>query len=309
MKFKKILLLLFVFVISYAEQQKPVQQDSVVANISNIVEPDAKNKKLKIIVCSNNNASSYAEGVLVCEKNIRSIFAQTYEYFEVIYIDDCSSDGTAQHVEQVVAELGEQDRFTLIKNDKRCGHLDNQYNAIWSCDSTDVMVIVDGDDWLLDKNTFKLVNAAYQDPDIWLTYGNFKRIPYESWAMQCQAFPKSVVKRNAYRKHEWVSSHLRTFYAGLFMLIDKKDLMHEGDFWPAAVDLAVMFPMLEMANGRHRFIRKFIYAYNRENPLNLCTGPRLAIQNECARLIRLKDHYQPIDRWKMFEIKTKKDKQ
>lgn len=304
------ILLLFSFVLfDFAEQEKKdLLGDttdpliSVVDETLNIIFPDDNYKKLKVIVCSYNNASSYIDGELVCEKNIRSILTQTYDNFEVIIINDNSTDETLACVENIIFDFGKQDICTIINNSERRGHLANQYDAIMLCDRTDVICIIDGDDWLLDDNVFTLINEAYKDQNVWLTYGSYVRIPFADWAPTCEVLPESIVQNATYRDYKWVSSHLRTFYAGLFMLIDQNDLMHEGSFWSAAADLAIMFPILEMANGNYYFIQDVIYGYNRANPLNICGGPRLAIQNECARLIRLKEHYQPVEREALFTL-------
>jgi glycosyltransferase involved in cell wall biosynthesis len=306
MNVTKLAFLLCCVFFSFAKKEKNVLFDDLIDPLTstlNIIFPDPDNKIFKVIVCSYNNASSYIDGELVCEKNIRSIFAQTYEHFKVIFIDDFSTDGTFEAVQAIVDELGEQDRFTLIKNPERMGHLHNQNSAIWTCLPTDVVLIIDGDDWLLDNNAFTLINEIYKDPDVWLTYGNYQRIPFADWAPICEVFPDKVVQNSSYRNYKWVSSHLRTFYAGLYQLIIFADLLNEGNFWSAAADLAIMFPMLEMANGKYHFVQNVIYGYNRLNPLNICSGPRLAMQNECARLIRLKQRYSSVTAEDVFMVK------
>ncbi len=55
-----------------------------------------------------------------------------------------------------------------------------------------------------------------------------------------------------------------------------------------------MFPMLEMAHGRIKFIDKILYIYNQANPLN---DFRIQVQKQllCERIIRAKASYQPLD--------------
>jgi hypothetical protein len=71
-----------------------------------------------------------------------------------------------------------------------------------------------------------------------------------------------------YRHAPWVTSHLRTFYAGLFKRIKLSDLLYDGNFIPCSADFAMMYPMLEMAAERSKFIPDVLYVYNRQNPIS-----------------------------------------
>ena len=54
-------------------------------------------KKIVIIIPSFNNRQWY-------ERNLTSVVAQEYDKFRVIYIDDCSSDGTGELVNDFIAD-------------------------------------------------------------------------------------------------------------------------------------------------------------------------------------------------------------
>ena len=41
------------------------------------------------------------------------------------------------------------------------------------CEPNDIMTIIDGDDFLIGKQVFKLFNAVYQSKDVWFVYSNF----------------------------------------------------------------------------------------------------------------------------------------
>lgn len=257
-----------------------------------------KEKLIVVVVPSYNNADWYVN-------NLSSIFMQNYQNYKVIYIDDNSEDGTADLVEEYVNKTGQSDRVTLIRNSERKGHAHNHIHAVSLAPDHAIIVHIDGDDWLrLDDqartDVFSMLNEIYEDPNVWLTYGSYYRYPYGNLGT-CKEFPEEVVRENSYRDYQWVSSHLRTFYAWLFKQIDPTDFLYTGSnpefigkLWPAAVDLSFMFPMLEMANGRYRYVPDVIYAYNRANPLNLCIGDWQAVQRECATLVRAKTKYLPL---------------
>ena len=69
-------------------------------------------KPIVIIVPSRNNNELF-EGTERYKLNLDSIFNQDYENYRVIYIDDCSSDGTADLVESYIQEKGQAGRVTL----------------------------------------------------------------------------------------------------------------------------------------------------------------------------------------------------
>lgn len=258
-----------------------------------------KEKLLVIVVPSYNNAEWY-------ERNLSSIFMQQYENYYVIYIDDCSTDDTYTLVKEYIAQEKQTDRVILIQNKERKGHLYNHLQARDIIEDHAIIINIDGDDWLrLDEyartDVFQMINRIYDDPVIWLTYGSYYRYPYGNLGT-CEMFPEEIIMRNSYREFAWISSHLRTYYAWLFKQVKYEDFLYCGDrsefqhgLWPAAADLAMMFPMLEMAHGRFFYVQDVIYAYNRANALNLCQGKALTIQNHCAELIRKKERYQPLD--------------
>ena len=92
-------------------------------------------KKFVIVVTSYNNAEW-------CTYNLGSIFEQQYDNYRVIYVDDCSDDGNAQLVEQFIAECGQKNRCTIIKNRTRKRALANFYYALQLCDDDEMSLIM-----------------------------------------------------------------------------------------------------------------------------------------------------------------------
>lgn len=239
-----------------------------------------------VIIPSYNNSKWYA-------LNLGSVFQQKYVNYQVVYIDDCSTDGTYELVHQFVHNCGQQQRVTLIKNKERHGALYNLYHAIHACPDHAIIITLDGDDWFKGTDVLKTINEAYANPHVWLTYGQFEEFPRGSLGI-CHPMPSNVVTQKSYRNQPWFTSHLRTFYAGLFKKIKQEDLMHNGDFFSVTWDQAFMFPMLEMANGRIQFIDKILYVYNQANPLN---DFRMHLQKQlaCERIIRHRQQYAALD--------------
>lgn len=254
-------------------------------------------KPFVIIIPSYNNSA-------FVEKNLRSIFSQSYKNYRVVYIDDHSADDTYLKAKKLIADLQQTNRTTLIRNEQNLGALANLYNAIHSCHDHEIVVLVDGDDFLAHEHVLSILNQNYQDSNVWMTYGNFLDYPtYQQNPVMCKELSDRVVRANSFRKHEWVTTHLRTFYASLFKKIHLQDMVHRGRFFPMGWDLAFMLPMLEMSGHHVKFIRDTLYLYNRNNPIS-DHRVNFQFQQECANAVRAK---KPYERLKDLMVNSSKD--
>ena len=242
-------------------------------------------RPITIIIPSYNNSAWY-------KKNLDTLFQQKYDNYSVVYIDDCSTDNTAQLVEEYIKISNQSHRVTLIKNKIRKGALHNLYDAIHACEDHTIIITYDGDDWFAHDTVLETINDAYKDNNIWLTYGQYQVYPDKTIG-QCRTIPDSVIQSKNYRKYPWVTSHPRTFYAGLFKKIKKEDLLLNGEFFEVTWDQAFMFPMLELANGHIKCIDKVLYIYNQSNPIN-DFKVRLEKVLLCERIIRNKNVYDSL---------------
>lgn len=228
-----------------------------------------------------------------CKKNLASIFMQNYRNYRIIYIDDCSPDNTAEEVEKFVKLNYQGLRFLLKKNLQRIGAMANIYDAIHSCRNNDIVLLVDGDDWLYHDNVLKELNEIYSTNEVWFTHGRLLEYPSggSNW---CIPVPNNILQDRSYRTISRHPTHLRTFYAGLFKKIKKEDFLYQGEFLKMAWDMAIMIPLLEMAEERHVFINKINYVYNIDNPINdNKVDPDL--QNQLDRYIRSMPPYQRLE--------------
>jgi len=216
-------------------------------------------KKFVFIIPSYNNSQFY-------RKNLSSVFMQNYKNYRVIYIDDCSPDGTADLVELYIKECGFEEKVILIANKRRQFTLANIYHAAHMCHDDEILVFLDGDDFIAHRSVLTMLNKIYNNPDTWLTYGN--HIRSDGGPGSCLPINESIITQNSYRDYAWVATHLRTSYAWLFKIIYLEDLLFQGKFFPVACDLAFMYPMLEMSGGRFKFIQNILCIYNVDNALS-----------------------------------------
>ena len=246
--------------------------------------------ELVVLVPSYNNEA-------YCYPNLNSIAQQKDVPFRVIYVNDCSTDNTGQFIELYIRAHNFESLCTVIHNKKRVGALANLYKVIHTLPDHTIVVLVDGDDFLAHDKVLKRVLQEYTNKNIWMSYGQLMYYPEGEGKgfFSCEKIPQHVLDENGFRSHRWITSHLRTFYAGLFKQIKKDDLLYEGDFFQAAWDFAIMFPMLEMASRGHiAFIPDVLYLYNHHNPISV-HNERLDLQRRMGNFARSKSKYDPIE--------------
>ena len=229
-------------------------------NIAKKAKAAATERKFVIVVASYNNARYF-------QKNLDSIFSQKYNNYHVIYTNDASTDTTYEKVRAYVDKNNLHEKITLIHNESNRGALYNYYAMIQACDDSDIIVMLDGDDWFSHFKVLKDLNLYYENSDVWMTYGQFLWYPKNKRG-NCRAISKSRLIEANFRDNEWIFSHLRSFYAGLFKKIKLEDLLFQGKFFPTTYDLAIMYPMIEMAREHTFFIPDVMYVYNFDTPIN-----------------------------------------
>ena len=198
------------------------------------------------------------------EKCIGSLMGQKYKNFKCYITDDLSTDNSVKKVENIIKG---DDRFILIKNTEKLfqpGNYDQVIRGDYNIQDNDIIVEVDGDDWLPDSKVLERVASLYENEDVWIANGRFR---YVGGSIGFAAPPKNI---NNIRNETFTASHLRTWRAFLWRKIKVEDLKDEnGNYWEVAGDLAFMYPMIEMAGEKHyRFMEDVNYIYNSENPLN-----------------------------------------
>lgn len=204
-------------------------------------------------------------------RHLASIQSQTGVNFRAVYVDDASTDGAA-------AMLPEGDpRIEIVTRTERRGAGFNLHDIVTNhCDPDEIVVCLDGDDWLAGPDALSHVAALYDDPGCWLTWGQFETPDGRMGFAQPFA---SEADFRGLRLGARVT-HLKTFRAGLFHAIASQDPGFDclkdanGRWLTAATDAAATFPLLELAGfHRARFNDRVLAVYNDGNPLSHHTRP------------------------------------
>ena len=232
--------------------------------------------KLKIVVT--NYDSDY--GIRRCLKSIKN---QKYKYYDVVVVDDCSKDTTQW---KFIQKFCKKNSWKCLRTSRNVGSLYCYVLGINAhrCKLNDVIVMIDGDDWLIRNDAFKIVRNSYRsDSELCLTFGNYMNFVSDLRKYQLPGntelinnnipYLDKIIMERSYRKEPWFYFPMRTFKYFIWQqldqsrLIDKdgigqQDKKGKGKMYRIATDRILMYPLLEIANGRIKFIQEFIYAYN-----------------------------------------------
>lgn len=219
-------------------------------------------KKFVVVMASFNNGP-------FIKAALDSLVKQDYDptLIRVIYMDDCSTDDSLDYLEAYLAQKQFPFQIIILKNKYNYGGLFNTWKGVYLAEEDEIIVCLDGDDELVGTSVFSLLNEEYSSQDIWLTYGQYVR-KSDNCIGHCDFYDEAIIIEQSYRMHKWKASALRTFYAGLFKQIRLENFFYNSIFMKAGWDLCFMFPMLEMAGKRFKFLNTILYEYNDLNSLN-----------------------------------------
>jgi glycosyltransferase involved in cell wall biosynthesis len=242
-----------------------------------------KEENKMIIVTTLYNAENYVERCL------GSLMSQRFKDFKCYITDDLSTDKSVDIVKKTI--LGD-DRFILIENKEKMyqpGNYDQVIRFNENIDDNEIIVEVDGDDWLPDPYTLTRINDVYSDQNVWVANGSFR---YHDGR---PGFSSSQRDLHNLRNVRFTASHIRTWRAFLWRKIKQEDLKDEnGQYWKVTGDLSFMYPMLEMSGEEHyRFMPEINYVYNESNPIN-DHKVDMSLVTSIANKIRTKEKYNKL---------------
>jgi FkbM family methyltransferase len=206
---------------------------------------------------------------------ILSVASQDYENYTHHLIDDASTDGSFEIAKNTINSLPEsiRSRFKLIRNGVNQGAVANQVLTIVSCSDEDIILMLDGDDKLVnDNNIFQYYNSIY-DGTTEFTYGSMWSM-VDNIPLIAQPYPEHIKQNREYRKHLFAwnmpYTHLRTFKKYLFNDIEMSAFQNEhGKWFRAGGDTAIFYNTIEKAEpSKVKALQKIVYNYNDKNPLN-----------------------------------------
>ena len=216
------------------------------------------------------------------EESLLSVLNQRYDGLGVIIRDDISVDGTPTIIEKITGLDGigrrrgkVQDKDVLfIRNSKKFFGGGNTYDSVMNYvdNSSAIVGVVDGDDWLIDEYAIAKISAVYSERDVWQVWSQHqsKALSFSGDAGYSSHLPDDT--RIYSSRNYWSVSHFRTCLAWLYGLIRREDLIDPFDrspFFRFAGDAANIYPITELCgNSKSYFYKEILYYYNDELSTN-----------------------------------------
>ena len=212
------------------------------------------------------NAENYIE------RHIRSVAAQDYDNYLHILINDASTDNSRQIAEQTIKSV-HTDNIVLINKEQNNGCIRNQLSAINEfVEVDDIVILLDGDDWLVNNNTIfhyynDLYNQGYE-----FTYGSMWSV-VDNIPLIAQEYPIEVKKNKTYRSHHFnwkiPYTHLRTCIGKHFDDLNTESFKINGEWMKSGADNPLFYELIEKIEPEKIYCnREIVCVYNDANPLN-----------------------------------------
>jgi len=226
--------------------------------------------------------------------------------WQCLVIDDASTDGTEASIHASVNAIQSNEvrgRFQVQRNTHQRGALANLVDGFKQLGTRDrpmdVLIPIDGDDWLFSSSALETVAQKYEATGCWLTYGGMIISP--GGELCCTPVADNVIASGQHRQSLWFTSHLRSFRSHLWHAIRDEDLRDEtGSYYEVTWDMAMIFPMLEMAGDRIQTLKRAVYVYNMSNPASDHVQRR-KLQIEAQQRIRNKASYRRLTQPILFK--------
>ena len=166
---------------------------------------------------------SYNTGGFIAE-TIKSVLAQTYETWELIIVDDCSTDNT----DEVVGQFLSDSRIRYIKNETNSGAAVSRNRALREAKGKWIAFLDSDDLWEPDK--LKKQIAFMENNDYHFSYTNYIEIDEKSSPNgKSVTGPKRITKHGMYN-YCWMGCLTVMYDAEEVGLIQIEDVKKNNDY-------------------------------------------------------------------------------
>ena len=209
------------------------------------------------------------------EKNIKnnllSIIYQNYKNWKIYYSNDASSDKTDEYFHKIVNDYDIQDKVHYTLNKKNMKQSYCKYQNYHIIPDEDIVVILDGDDWLSQSDALNIFHDTYYNHDYLILYSGYKvfyQDKIDNIVLGCE-YPKNIKEKGEYRKHKgWHFTHVKTGFAWLFKKIPLSYFQYKNEWLDRCTDLTEMYAVSELAKEKVCHIKKTLCIYNKNNSMN-----------------------------------------
>lgn len=196
-----------------------------------------------------------------CEKLKRlfdSLKKQTFQNFDIVYIDDASSNESAEYARLILRkDLYFKNRTAACWNKANVGGLENFVFAMQNMiiNKNAIVINIDNDDYLVNERAVELIVKKFNE-GAEITCGNCIR-----WDKPLKKYSIFSFDKVWERGGDNIWLHPKCFRRYLFDCIDiENDLKIDGKYLDVNTDFAFMLPMIQKAD-RKAFIEDVLYYF------------------------------------------------
>ena len=125
-------------------------------------------KKVSVVI-PNYNYANYIE------ERINSILDQTYPIYELIILDDKSTDNSVDVIKKIIKKIDKKIKVNLIINEENSGNVFKQWQKAFAESTGDYLWICEADD-LCDKHFLNVAMQGFDNKDVVMSYTESKEI-------------------------------------------------------------------------------------------------------------------------------------
>lgn len=234
-----------------------------------------------VFITTSYNSSKYIN------YNLESIKVQDYskDKYRIIYVNDCSTDDSEKILSDFILK-NKTINMRVINNKQNMGPAYSRYISYNEASDDEICIFLDGDDWLINKNTLKILSYVYSNFDIYATFGSMDNnaqlingVLHKGFARRfsMHAVTDPLTKKpiqnlwfkSNYHRKKWnYFPHLRTSYAYLCKKVPTSYLKYNDIEWfKFKSDVALFTSIIELCNSKYAFITLSLIHYNLYNSL------------------------------------------
>jgi len=197
----------------------------------------------------------YKKFILKC---LSVIHDQVYSNYDVVVVNDGSND-----TEEISNYIKDKNNYHLLHCEANGGPAASKWAFLHYIQTNvarytlnDIIIIIDGDDYLSSNGVFSLINNVYQQNKCWMTYGN-------AVGKFCENNNISIPDEwTNIRTERWIYNHPRTFKLALALTFKEDDFKMDGAWLTKGTDRPLVYNSIEMAGrSRCKFIDSILYNY------------------------------------------------
>jgi glycosyltransferase involved in cell wall biosynthesis len=200
--------------------------------------------------------------------NLNSIKNQSYKNWRIVYIDDASTDNTANLLNSFIVENNLYSKIAIINNKQNIGPAGSRYHGYQQTEDNEICCLLDGDDWLSDNFVLEKLNSIYNS-GYNATCGSY--VTYTDKKIINRILPINEINTKPsilYRKSDvWSCRHLRTMRSFLIKNIPLYHLQINNEWIKCCSDVAETYFIMENLKTKLYYSKEPWYVYNKDNSI------------------------------------------